>query len=163
MSEPKPLQPSDQQRIARVDVVGANKDLWRSLRPKLLQMVNAVLNTTIDHDKNTTIAEEAKKLTSQMLEHVRRRLQREGLENDKIEAEIATLYAERTEKLANAEKASAEAAAIRQRSALQKLVEVLCLTEAMLVGDESEEAILFGRQIKTFRDLVKEMNLLAES
>lgn len=158
MDEPQPTDNSG--KIARIDVRGADTTLWATLRPKLIRKISEVLDSTLDNERGTTVREEAKQFTSAMLEYARRRLQREGLENDKIEAEIAELYAKRASELAQAESLTAAAEAQRQQTALRELCTCLSLTKAMLVGDKSEEAVLFGLQIESFLETVKELNLI---
>lgn len=155
------LPPNSNHKIVRVDVRGEDPELWKRLRAKLMVRIHTVLESTLDHDRGTTVREEAKQFTASMLDFARQRLQREGLENDKIEAEIAELYAKRTKELADADRVSAEAERIRQDTSLRELCKCLALTKAMLIGDESEEAMLFGQQIDSFLSVVKELCLIS--
>lgn len=151
---------SAQGKILRIDVRGDSKELWAKLRSQLLTRIQAALDTTIDHEHGTTVKEELRSFTSHMMDYARRRLQREGLENDKIEAEVAEIYARRSSELANAELVSANAEAQRQQTALRELCKALALTRAVLAGEKDEECILFGKQIDMFLEIVKDLNLL---
>lgn len=148
------------QKIVRVDVRGDNMELWARLRPKLLAKIEQALDSVIDHERSSTVREELKQFTSSLLDFARRRLQREGLENDKIEAEIAELYAKRTKELSEADLISANADRVRQATAMRELCLQLALTRAMLIGDDSEEAIVFGQQMDAFLDTVRSLGLL---
>jgi hypothetical protein len=152
---------SDHKKIIRIDVRGEDHGLWAKFRPKLIAKIQEVLDTTLDHEHGTTVGEEAKKFTSGMLEFARQRLQREGLENDKIEAEVAKIYADRTNALADADLKTAQAEKIRSQIAKEELILCLAMSKMMIVGDISEEAILFGQQIDAFLCVVREMKLLA--
>jgi hypothetical protein len=154
---------TDHKKIVRVDVRGSDPALWARLRPKLLQAIEKALDSTLDHTQGTTVREEARQFTSAFLDYARNRLQREGLENDRIEAEVAKLYAERQSQLADADLRSAQAEDVRSRTALRELCKMLALTKAMLVGDQSDEAILFGQQIDSFLETIRSLNLLTDS
>lgn len=156
-------QPVDHTKILRVDVRGENTSLWSQLRPKLIARINEVLDSTLDHKRGTSFRDEAKQFTASMLEYARQRLQREGLENDRIEAEIAETYARRTSELAKAENTAADAEHKRQQTNLKELCIALGLTKAMLIGEEGEEAVVFGKQIECFLEVVKDMHLLSDA
>ncbi|MBX3322799.1 MAG: hypothetical protein KF757_07390 [Phycisphaeraceae bacterium] len=156
--------------FVRVDVRGKSPSLWAAKRaefintkiPQLIEMMNKFLDTTIDYDEGTTIREEAKRFTSGMLEFARNKLRKEGVEVEKIEAEISEIYAKRLESIARTEKTSSETREKQRSTALKQLCTQLALTRGMLIGDDGEEAMLFGRQIDEFLRLVKELNLIAE-
>lgn len=162
MSE-DPRNSGQKKQIARIDVRGKDPRRWEQVRERLVVRISAMLDATLDHEDNTTVREEAKKFTSHMLEFARQRLQREGLENDKIEAEVSRIYAERTRELAEADRLSAEANEKRRKTALAELCAQLCMAKILIIGDQGEEAVLFGQQIDEFLRLVKEMNLLSEA
>lgn len=148
-------------RIARVDVRGKSAKLWSEIRPKLIAKISKFLDTTIDHERETTIREEAKAFTSTLLDCLRNKLAREGAEVGKIEAEISEIYAKQLKSRAEAEKVSVETESLRRREATRELITMLALTKAMLVGDEGKEALLLGKQIDEFLRLVKELSLIS--
>jgi hypothetical protein len=148
-------------QIARVDVRGKKPALWEGLRPKLIAKISAMLDTTIDHQRGTSIGEEAKQFTSALLDYARNKLAREGAEVQKIEAEISEIYANRTRSLAESAKLDAEAEAQRFQTARKELCMALALTKAMLVGEIGEEALLLGKQIDAFLDVVRELGLIS--
>lgn len=160
---PDESQGTETKRIARIDVRGKEPNLWKNLRPKLIEKIQKFLDTTMDHERGTTIQEEAKQFTSALLDFARNKLAREGVEVQKIEAEVSEIYAKRVKSLAEADKVSAEAAAIRQRTATKELCTMLAMTRAMLVGEEGEEALLLGKQINEFLGLVRELGLIQEA
>lgn len=154
--EPKPKQ------LARVDVRGETPKLWAKFRPKLIAKINSFLDTTADHERGTTIREEAKQFSSALLDFARNKLARERAEVGKIEAEISEIYAQRVKALSAAEKLSAEAEGIRIRNSAKELCLHLALMKAMLVGEQGEEALLLGRQIDQFLEVVREFGLINE-
>lgn len=171
MNEPKPLPAPDdasRKRIARVDVRG--KSVWtkagrraliQSLRQQVAEVADTVLDTQIGEDPTDTVREEAKKFTREALEAARHRLQREGLENDEIEAGIADLYAAKQVKVAEASLTRAKAAEVRRATDLKKLCAKLAMTQAIILGEEDEEAIAFGKRITVFLQTVRELGLLS--
>ncbi len=148
-------------KIARVDVRGKNLDKWARIKPKLMAKIDAFLDFPADHSAGTTVRDEAKQLTSALLDFAKNRLAREGAEVQKIEAEISEIYAKERMALAQADKLNAEAEAMRSQNAIKELVAMLALTKAMLVGEEGEEALLLGKQIDVFLDIVKELGLIS--
>lgn len=143
--------------MARIDVTGRTPALWRDMRPKLLQAINEVLDKVVDPVKGTTLREEAQQLLAAGLGNIKVRLAKAGLENEKIEAEVAKTYAEQEKLLAEARKANSEAEAREFQTAVQRLRLVLGGTKAMLIGDTDEEALLFGRQIDAFLEVLKDV------
>jgi hypothetical protein len=139
-----------EKQYVRVDIRGQDPALWGTLRAKLMVAVEDLLNTVVDSERGTTLQDEARQLTSAALDHVRARLAKAGLENEKIEAEIQRLYAQIQGDLADARKKSAEADAIEFATAMKRLRVVLGGMRAMLIGEEGDEAIIFGRQIDEF-------------
>ncbi|MCW5776579.1 MAG: hypothetical protein KIS87_09085 [Phycisphaeraceae bacterium] len=166
MDEHLSMSPQDEsgaptrKQIARVDVRGKDPALWANLRTKLLARINDILDRTADHERGTTIREEARQFTSALLDFARSKLAREGAEVQKIEAEVGEIYAKRLRTLAEADKLSAEAEAQRLRNSVTELCTALALTKAMLVGEEGEEALLLGRQIDEFLVVVRELGLV---
>lgn len=146
--------------IIRVDVRGDERRLFQRLRSTLLEKIQQALDTTLDHENDTTVRDELKSLTTHAIEHARERLRKEGLANARIEAEVAEIYARRTKEIADARLTAAHAKGQEQQNALHDLCRHLALTRALLMGDEGREAILFGRQIDAFLEIVKEMDLL---
>jgi hypothetical protein len=139
-----------EKQYLQVDIRGQDPVVWEKLRSKLMIAVEDLLNTVIDPQRGMTLEDEARQLTSAALEHVRARLAKAGLENEKIEAEVQRLYAQTQGDLAEARKKSAEAEAIEFATATKKLRVVLGGMKAMLIGEEGNEAIVFGRQIDEF-------------
>src|SRR5262249_21831890 len=138
-------------------VTGQDPLLWQGLRSKLVEVINGVLDSVIDHEKETTVREEAKKMTSALLDHAKARLAKAGLENEKIEAEIQRLYTQIENDYAEARKKHAEAEAIELNTALKKLWLSVGLTKAMLIGEAGEENIVFSQQIDAFLGTLKEL------
>ena len=66
--------------FVRVDVRGKTTALWQSLRPKLIQAMNDVLDAVIDDEQGTTVRDEMKQLTTALLDYAKANLARPGLE-----------------------------------------------------------------------------------
>lgn len=133
--------------VIRVDVTGNNQEPWRKLRSKLLDAFDRVVNTVVDSSSGATVRDEAMQLTTAAIENCKQKLQRAGLENDKIEAEVHRLYAERESVLASARKTNAEADALEFSNSVKRLQLMLTLSKAMVTGDQGQEAIIFSNQI----------------
>src|SRR5215510_12105862 len=99
----------EKKQFVRVDVRGKTTELWQSLRPKLIQAMNEVLDAVIDDEQGTTVRDEMKQLTTALLDYAKANLARPGLENERIEAEIRRLYGQMEIDRAEARKKHAEA------------------------------------------------------
>lgn len=144
-----------------VKVRGEANELWAKLRPKLIKTVNDVLDTVIDESREATVRTEAKEFTSALLDFAKQRLRKEGLEAEKIEAEVRKLHADMQMGLAEARERHARADHCEFDLKVKKLRLALSLTKAQLIGDEGEEAIVFGRQIDELLKLLKELSATA--
>jgi hypothetical protein len=142
--------------ILRIDVTGKDSDRWRKLKSKLFNAIDQLLDSTIDHERNTTVREEVKQFTSAALDYARQRLAKQGLENDRIEAEVFQLYAERERTLAEARKINAEADEQELQTRVKKLRLILSATKIILISEPGEEAILFGKEIDRFLQALNE-------
>lgn len=152
MNESQPSNPG----ILRVDVKGKSPVVWEANRKKLLHAIERVLDQIGNNDDKTAwFKEQAKVVTSSLMDHARARLAKAGLENERIEAEVSNLYAQREKELAVARKTHAEAESTELDNAAKQLRLILSLTKVMLLGDTSEEAILFGQQIDAMMDDIK--------
>jgi hypothetical protein len=65
-------------------------------------------------------------------------------------AEIEKGFTEREKTLADAEKVRAETDAIRLETRIRELRVILGLTKALLIGDDSSEALVVGQRIDEF-------------
>ncbi len=144
-------------RWLRVDVRGSNDKLWASLRSKFVTQIETLLSATLDHERGTTVRDEAKQFTSALLDFAKAKLAKSGLEAEQIAAEIGKTFAEKQTELARAEKTTEEARQIRIKNDVAELRLTLGATKAFLVGDESEEAVIFGKQLESFLCVLKEI------
>ena len=148
-----------ERRYVQFDVSGKDQLLWQKLRPKLIQALSDFLDTVVDYEKGSTIREEAKKISTALLNHAKARLAHAGYENEKLEAEVEYLYAQAEREYAEARKQRAEASALEFATSVRKLRLILGGTKAMLVGDTGREALLVGQQIDAFLQVVSEMEM----
>lgn len=139
----------------QVDVKGKTEAAWARLREKLMLAIGEILDgVTEEHDKSAWFKASAREFTSALLDHAKERLARAGLENAKIEAEVAEIYAKRERELAEARKAHADADAKEFKNSIERLRLMLGATKAMLIGEKGKEALLLGRQLKAFIEVV---------
>jgi hypothetical protein len=157
-------EPANEQDCARhgwirVDVRGKTEAVWASLREKLIVAIGQVLDSiTEEQDKGDWFKATSREFTSALLGHAKERLARAGLENAKIEAEVAEIYAKRERELAEARKVHADADAREFKTSLDRLRLMLGATKAMLIGEKGKEALLLGRQLKAFLEVVNELS-----
>lgn len=145
----------EKKQFVQVDVRGKTTELWQSLRPKLIQAMNDVLDAVIDTEHGTTVRDEAKQLTTALLDYAKANLARPGLENERIEAEIRRLYGQMEIDRAEARKKYAEADALEFNTKVKRLRLALGAAKAFLVGEEGEEAVIFTKQITAFLETLE--------
>lgn len=150
---------NQQKKYLKVDVSGQSEDLWSNMRVKLINTINKFLDTTIDSKNHSTIREEAKEFTSKLLKHAKDKLERAGLENEKIVAEIDSLYSARQREFAQTRKLNAEASEIELSVSIKKLKLSLGLTKAILIGEAKNEDIVFVKQIDSFIQILKDFEI----
>ena len=102
---------------------------------KLTEALAAVLDSVVDHNRRTTVREEAQDLLSRSIEHLKDRLSRAGLENEALAARATKLLAEAEASKATAAKTQAEAGEIELRLLARKLQLVIEAERAMTGGD----------------------------
>lgn len=105
------------------------------LVPKLTEALAAVLDSVVDHNRRTTVREEAQDLLSRSIEHLKDRLSRAGLENEALAARATKLLAEAEASKATAARTQAEAGEIELRLLARKLQLVIEAERAMTGGD----------------------------
>lgn len=148
--------------IQRVDVAGKTPEPWVKLQPKLIAAINKLLDTTIDHNKGTTIRQETKEFTSAALDYLKARLKKDSIQNKKNEAEIVMLYerveherAKMNKTRAETRLLDAEADAKERLNIIRDLELALRLTKVIIAGEPGEEAILFGKKIDSYLEVIE--------
>jgi hypothetical protein len=143
--------------VLKLETTGRSATLWAELRPKLMLAITRVLDTVADHERNSTIRDEAKRFTSALLRHAEARLEKPGLENEKIEAEVAEVYAKVETERAQARKVNAEAEAQELSNSIRKLKLLFMCCKVCMAGDDGEEALMLGTQMQSFLASLEEL------
>lgn len=146
------------QNFYKIEVTGADVTLFSKLRGKIVEAVLNLLNTTIDHDRGYTVTETVQHLTSKSVGFLEAKLDRAGIENQLLLAEIE-------EKLANARKTNAEAESkslenrkARFEQALKELKYAVNLAKALVPDKEDPDYIIFTKDITPFINLFTEID-----
>lgn len=141
---------TEKKQYLKEETAGKSPELWNSLREKVLQAVHNFLDITIDGVDNKTIREEAKEFSHALLKYGKDKLEKAGLENDKILAEIDLLYSQKEKALAEARKLNAEAQKAEFENAVRQLQLSLKMTKVMLVGEPGGEALILVKSVEQF-------------
>lgn len=147
-------------KFIEVEVEGKDKKTWQNLKAKLIETINKSLDTVINYDNQSTIRDEAKEFTIALLNHAKAKLNRAGVENDKIIAEIELTYSQRSKELAEARKINAEAQAIEFKNAVNNLRLSLSGMKALLIGENDNTDIVFLNQIDFLLNSISENHSL---
>jgi hypothetical protein len=101
--------------------------------------------------------------SGQPLDYARAKLEKPGLENAKIEAEVLRHYAEREKALAEARVKNAEAEKAELANTVKKLKIALGAAKVLLIGEDGDEAALFSLQIDEFLRVLKELDEVSKA
>jgi len=146
--------PSD---YVQVQVRGFDPTNWQLLRGTLVKTVMDILGGLGDVANSGKLREEAKNISLAALDYAKAKLEKPGLENAMIEAEIREKYAEIEKKRAETRKVSAEADKADFENTVRKLKLSLGWAQVLLMGEDGDEATLFSMQIEQFLRIVKEL------
>jgi hypothetical protein len=162
LPSPQPLEKSPPDYV-QINVRGEDPGTWKRLRGSLVSTIQQMLGSLADVAESGKVREEARKISVAALEYARAKLEKPGLENAKIEAEVLRHYAEREKALAEARVKNAEAEKVELANAVRKLKLSLGAAKVMLIGEDGDEAALFSLQIDEFLRVLKELDEFAES
>jgi hypothetical protein len=137
-----------------IEVVGNSTEQWARLRTKFLGAIDQLLDTVVDDKSNATVRDEAKNLATALLADAKARLAKSGWENDQIAAHVEKTYAEIETIRASARKVNAEAQSIELQNSVKKLRLLIMATNALMAGETDGEAVLLGKQMKAFLEVV---------
>ena len=118
----------------RTTGMGGLGGAWDSLGPRLQRALDQVLDTVVDHRRQSTVREEAQNLISDSIQNLKERLAKPGLENAELAAKAAKLLAEAEERKSVAAKTHAEAEAIEFSTIVKKLRLLLEAEKATRAG-----------------------------
>lgn len=149
----------EKKSFLEVQVQGNDIELWREKRSKFIEVIGKAVETLmgkiIDPINKTTVKEESQQLISQTLNHVKSKLAKPGVENDKTIAEIQEVYAKIEEISINNRKNLADAEAQEFKNFLNQLEFSLGSTKIILLNETDEESVIFTKQIAEWIDLVR--------
>jgi len=145
---------TEKKQYLKVETAGKSPELWSNLKEKLLRAIHSFLDTTIDGVDNKTIREEAKVFSHALLKYGKDKLEKAGLENDKILAEVDFLYSQNEKELAEARKLNAEAQRIEFENAIRRLRLSLKMTKVMLISEPREEALIMVKNVDQFIEIL---------
>ena len=83
--------------------------MWGGMGPKLQAALERVLDTVVDHQREATVKQEAQELISELIQSLKERLKKSGLENEELAARATKLLAEAEKERSLAKKTRAEA------------------------------------------------------
>lgn len=114
---------------------------------RLQQALNNMLDTVIDAQTRSTVREEAQTIIHESIQHLKDRLQRQGLENDEIAARVTKLLAEAEREKATAAKTRAEADALEFATVIRKL-RLLLEAQRAVEHDRVDEFLVVLKQME---------------
>ncbi|MBT1690080.1 hypothetical protein [Dawidia soli] len=146
----------EEPKFVRIEIEGLNAEKWYQLRTKFIRAIHKTLDTVIDHEHSSTLRDEAKKFTTELLNYGKAKLQRAGLENEELMAQVDLLYSQKEKELAEARKLHAEAEALEIRNNIRKLKLGIGGMKALMIGETGKEEILFLKQMDHFLEILRD-------
>jgi len=134
----------------QIEVGGKDENMWKRLRPKLLDAINTFLEAAMDNENEIDLRQEAKKFASALYEYRKDRFNSDDFEKDKIAAEIELMHSKK-------EMNYAQAQSIRFKTTLDKLIIAMAGTKVILIGSRNEEELIFLKQIDEFLFVLKDI------
>jgi hypothetical protein len=153
------LEEEENKEFVQIRLKGKNAPLWERLRNKFLKKVEDLLDTVINFEDNTSIKDEAKQFSTDLIKFAKEKLRKAGYENEKLLAEVEDLYAKARKSNAETRKLNAEAREIELKNKLREIKLGLALMKALLTGEPDEESILFLKKIDAFLEVTREYEL----
>lgn len=145
--------------VLKVDVAGKDKILWASLKDKFFLQAQKLLDTVINFEDNTTVADEAKQFSTELIKFAKEKLKKAGYENEKTLAEIEEILSKAQRTQAETRKITAEAREIELGNKLKELKLSLGIMKAIHAGETDEESIIFIKKIDTFFEVINTYEL----
>ena len=108
------------------------------LRAKLLDAVNALLETVIDTANKKNVREVGQDMTSGAIENIRQRLRAKGLENTKLEADTMLVVAQAEKVYAETRKAHAEAETVEIENFRKRIETVKALRDLVMESEPNQ-------------------------
>jgi hypothetical protein len=146
----------EEPKFVRIEIEGLHHEKWYHLRTKFIRAVHKTLDTVIDHENSSTLRDEAKKFTAELLNYGKAKLQRAGLENEELMAQVDLLYSQGEKELAEARKLNAEAEALEIRNSIRRLKLSIGGMKALMIGETGKEEILFLKQMDQFLEILRD-------
>jgi hypothetical protein len=139
-------------------VTGKTPALWTRLQSKFIARIEQLVELVQSDDPAATwFREQAREFRDLAIDHFKAKLRKEGLESEKIEAEVAKLFAETERARAEARETNAKAKQIEVDTTIKELRLSLGMTKAMLIGERGRKAALFGKQVDAMLAALKEL------
>ena len=139
----------------RVDVRGVSADRWAALREELLDEIKAVLGSLDDKDLSAWFEEKAEKLNNLTLDIATQQMQTSHPDAARMAEEVQRKFAKREREQIKHTREMQEIKRQNDREAIRKLTLRLKLTRAIVVGEQGDEAILFGNQLTEMIDTLE--------
>lgn len=148
----------DKKKLVRIELTGADENLFAALKGKLIAMINKVLESAIDVNSGLTLKEEIQKFTSLGMQFAEAKLKKASIENELLISNIQEKYSQIEKNKAETRILNANAKALEFQQSLKELSFTLKMTKVLIAGNEGEESIIFLKQIDSFLEVVNSLN-----
>lgn len=152
------MEEAEKKTFLKVEVAGKNKALWESsgIREKFMQLSTKIIDTVVNFEDNTTVGEEAKQISTELVKYAKEKLKRVGYENERIQAEIDEIYSRARKCEAETRKINAETRRVELETKLRELKLSIGIMKALLVGEGDEDSIVFVKKIDVLLEVLKD-------
>ncbi|WP_379085526.1 hypothetical protein [Pedobacter sp. UC225_65] len=113
-----------------------------------MEMISKMMESQVNSVKGTTVEDELKRLSSNIIEFANAKLQKPTLENEKLVAEIGLLLNNAAQSNAMTRKINAEAESIELDNFSKKLRIAFGAAKVIATMDGNPEAILFCKNME---------------
>lgn len=155
--------PKKPNRLTTIDVEGQDKDLWKRFKVGFMKKIEDLMAFEVNPDNKRTLKEEIGTFASKAIEYGKAKLDKAGIENQALLAEIEYKYAQAQREYAEARKIHAEArkGEVEAEEAefllqLKKSRSLLRGLKALITTDtQGEELVLLSADMDAFLIMIE--------
>ncbi|MFA6249479.1 MAG: hypothetical protein WC615_21250 [Mucilaginibacter sp.] len=140
----------------KVDVEGANPQMWATMKVKLTNMVMELIDFKINTKTNGSIGEEFGRVSANLIEFANAKLEKPSIENQKMLAEIENLLANKAKGFAETRKLNAEAEQIELQNIMMKLKLAIGCAKILATSNNDSEFLIFTKNIEELSYIFQE-------
>lgn len=157
-----PEEEMEKKDFLKVEVEGKDKSIWEGAKEKLMNLMSELMDTKINTYSDSTVKDELKRATSNVIEFANAKLIKPSLENMKLQVEIEQMLSSSAKIAAETRKTHAEAESIELANLEKRMKMVMGAARLIAIAEDNTEAILFCNNMEALLGSFGPANMLQE-